>query len=332
MPNPQSVQSTGIGDEVARLLTREIARSMDFSGALFLDARFTAPWAIRSRRRAEFAMSVNPEAKRVIVFHVVLEGLLWVSVKGGSSAELAAGDVVIFPYADQHVMRGRENEAPVPVERLLPPLPWPGPPLLRHGGGGETTILACSYLFSADLHLHPIFAAMPRQIVVRSGDPVFRDWLLANLRFALAEAIGRDWQASALARKLPELLFLQCLTRYAKQQPEADWAWLRAATDPVTGRAIALIHRHIKRPWTLNELARDSGTSRSVLSERFNRLLGQAPMHYVAHWRLQLAARALRSSNRSITEIAESVGYRSESGFNRAFKRRFGVSPGNLRS
>ncbi len=316
----------------AGLLTREISRSLDFVGALFLDAQFTAPWTIQSRQRADFALAVHPQAKRVMVFHVVLEGPLGVAVKGGRSSTLERGDVVIFPYADQHVMYGTDKLEPVPVETLLPPLPWPGPPSLRYGGGGEKTAIACGYLFSADLHVHPIFAVMPPLIVVRCRDDAFANWLLTNLRFAMAEAVGRDWQASILARKLPELLFLQCIARYARQHKDSDWAWLHAATDRVLGRALALIHDDPARDWTLTLLAKKVGASRSVLGERFNHMLGVSPMGYLANWRLQLAAKMLRTSSKSQAEIATSVGYGSESGFSRAFKRRFDLAPGEVRS
>ena len=334
MPKTKDAE-TALGtdrDSAVTLLTREVSHSLDFVGALFLDAQFTAPWTIRSRKRAEFALSVHPRAKRVIVFHVVLQGPLGVQIANGDTAQLQAGDVVIFPYADQHVMHGAKRLEPIPVETLLPPLPWDGPPSLRHGGGGEKTALACGYLFNADLHLHPIFSAMPKLMVVRSGDTSFSNWLITNLKFAMAEAIGRDWQASVLARKLPELLFLQCIARYARNDTGDGWAWLSAATDPVVGRALAIIHRDPGADWTLSALANRSGASRSVLGERFNRLLGVSPMHYVTHWRLQLAARVLRTTNKPLAEIAASVGYQSESGFSRAFSRRFGMAPGVVRT
>src|SRR5262249_57890542 len=90
-------------------------------------------------------------------------------------------------------------------------------------------------------------------------------------------------------------------------------------------------HRSRAHPWTLEELAREAGLSRSALTERFSRYLGQAPMAYLMEWRLALGAEALRSTSRSVIQIATAVGYDSEAAFNRAFKRRFGAPPARFR-
>ena len=71
--------------------------------------------------------------------------------------------------------------------------------------------------------------------------------------------------------------------------------------------------------------------SRSVLTERFARYLGQSPMAYLADWRLELGAEALRTTSRGVLQIAAEVGYESEAAFNRAFKRRFGKPPAQYR-
>jgi AraC-like DNA-binding protein len=81
----------------------------------------------------------------------------------------------------------------------------------------------------------------------------------------------------------------------------------------------------------LNELAGEVGTSRSILAERFLCLLGEPPLRYLARWRLQLAARLLEGSRKTVMQIASDVGYESEASFNRAFKREFGLPPGRYR-
>jgi len=72
--------------------------------------------------------------------------------------------------------------------------------------------------------------------------------------------------------------------------------------------------------------------SRSVLAERFRHYLQQAPMAYLTHWRLQLGAQMLASTNYSVAQVAPEVGYESEAAFNRAFKRQFTVPPARFRS
>jgi len=114
--------------------------------------------------------------------------------------------------------------------------------------------------------------------------------------------------------------------------PAGQTGWLAGSRDPDVGRALALLHRHPAQPWTIAELARQTGVSRSVLAERFRHFLGEPPMSYLTRWRMQLGAGALKSSSRSVAEIAEEAGYESEAAFNRAFKREFGVPPARYRA
>jgi len=97
--------------------------------------------------------------------------------------------------------------------------------------------------------------------------------------------------------------------------------------DAQIGRALALLHGEPGRAWTVDELAREVALSRSALAERFAALVGEPPIQYLMRWRLALAATALRSGNRAIARVAEESGYESESAFNRAFKREFGMPP-----
>jgi AraC-like DNA-binding protein len=92
-----------------------------------------------------------------------------------------------------------------------------------------------------------------------------------------------------------------------------------------------LIHDDPSRRWTVDELARKVGASRSVLAERFQSVMGKAPIEYVTAWRMQLAADAIRNSDDSLATIAADVGYDSEAAFNRAFKRVTGITPGRWR-
>jgi AraC-like DNA-binding protein len=101
--------------------------------------------------------------------------------------------------------------------------------------------------------------------------------------------------------------------------------------DTHVARALALLHRDIARPWTVDELGREVGLSRSALADRFIRLIGVPPMHYVASWRMQVATQKLRSTNASLAQVADMVGYESEAAFSRAFKKAVGVAPATWR-
>ena len=92
-----------------------------------------------------------------------------------------------------------------------------------------------------------------------------------------------------------------------------------------------LLHANPQRSWTVEELAREVAVSRSVLAQRFTELVGEAPMRYLANWRMQLAKQMMREGGRSIQDVATRVGYDSEAAFNRAFKRATGSPPATWR-
>ena len=97
------------------------------------------------------------------------------------------------------------------------------------------------------------------------------------------------------------------------------------------GQALALMHKEPERPWTVPELARRVGLSRTGFAERFRHFLGEPPMAYLARWRLKLGAEVLQSSEESVAEVAAAVGYGSEAAFNRAFKRELACPPAQFR-
>jgi transcriptional regulator GlxA family with amidase domain len=131
--------------------------------------------------------------------------------------------------------------------------------------------------------------------------------------------------------KLSEVLFVETLRHYIALLPQEQTGWLAGVRDPEIGKALALLHRKPAHPWTIATLGSEIGVSRSVLAERFRRYLSESPMAYLANWRLQLGAQLLKSTSRSVAEIAAEVGYESEPSFNRAFKRQFGLPPARFR-
>ncbi len=167
------------------------------------------------------------------------------------------------------------------------------------------------------------------RVNVRDGDP--GAWLESSILHLLSEAASGRPGRAALLSKMAEALFIETLRRHMEPLPPEQTGWLAGARDPVVGGALALIHRDPARAWSLDGLAHASGAARSVLAERFARFLGEPPMTYLARWRLQLAARLLQTTRKPVLEVAFDAGYTSESAFNRAFKREFGLPPGAYR-
>jgi len=157
------------------------------------------------------------------------------------------------------------------------------------------------------------------------------EWIRSTFQYAAEEvAAGRPGSATVLA-KLSELLFVEAVRRYAEALPDGQTGWLAGLSQPHVARALALLHGDIARRWTVDDLGREVGISRSVLADRFSQLIGVPPMHYLASWRMQVATERLRNTNASIAQIAEFVGYDSDATFSRAFKKAIGVAPATWR-
>jgi transcriptional regulator GlxA family with amidase domain len=126
-------------------------------------------------------------------------------------------------------------------------------------------------------------------------------------------------------------LFVEAVRRYAEVLPDGQTGWLAGLREPYVARALALLHRDITRCWTVDDLGRKVGLSRSALAGRFIRLIGGPPMNYLAGLRMQVAIQELRNTSASLAQVAEIVGYDSEAAFSRAFKKALGAAPGTWR-
>jgi AraC-like DNA-binding protein len=201
----------------------------------------------------------------------------------------------------------------------------------RIGGGGEETRFVCGY-FGCERHAARLFlAGLPRMIRINVRGDGPGAWLESSIRHLLSESASHRPGRTALLSKMAEALFIETLRRYMERLPPEQTGWLAGARDPVVGAALALLHRRPGHAWTLAELAREVGAARSVVAERFARFLGKPPMAYLSRWRLQLAARLLQTTQKSVLGVALDAGYESEAAFNRAFRREFGLPPGQYR-
>jgi AraC-like DNA-binding protein len=203
---------------------------------------------------------------------------------------------------------------------------------IRHGGGGRETRMVCGFIESSEFLLAPVFRSLPVLLIEKTAEGKVGAVLTSTVRQILALAETATPGTELMLGRLMELLFVEVLRRYAERLPRDASGWFAALNDPIVTRAMQLVHREPGRRWTVDTLARAAGTSRSVLAERFNAVMGQAPIEYVTGWRMQLAADRLRNSDDGMAAIAAGVGYESEAAFNRAFKRVTGMTPGRWRA
>ncbi|MDP3252629.1 MAG: AraC family transcriptional regulator [Hydrogenophaga sp.] len=308
----------------------ETLRVVQLVGAIFLQARFTAPWCYQSPPADAAAPLLEPGAERVIIFHLITEGECHVELDGEEPMRLTAGDVILFPQGDAHRMSsapGLPPAAGTPLKELLQRRPRQ----LNYGGGGATTRLLCGYLACDARLARLLLAGLPPLVRVNVRGSNAGAWLEASVRYALAEARSPRAGGAGVLAKLAEVLFIEVLRLYIHEQSAGRTGWLAGLGDRIVGASLNALHQRPAQAWTLDELARSAGTSRSVLAERFQLLVGSSPMQYLTQWRMMLAANLLCRSKAPLAQIAQDVGYQTDTAFIRAFRREYGVPPATWR-
>lgn len=312
-------------------LLSDLLGSMHLTGVVMFRTEFREPWSLLTPDGVQMARLLGIRAKHIIPFHIIAQGGCHVAWADKAPIWLDEGDVVLLPYGDAHTLSGREQATTLPVGPMLPPQPWHDIFVLGHGGKGAMTGLICGFLQCDELLFHPILRHLPPLIHVSPAHDPQDDWLASTIRHTVHEVSHARPGARCMLPRLTELMFVEILRTHMQSLSAGEVGWFAALNDPVAGTALQLLHRAPLHRWDVDSLARRIGTSRSVLAGRFKHFLGQPPMQYLTHWRLQLAAQALKTSDLALKRIAEQTGYESEAAFSRAFKRRFGSPPAEWR-
>jgi AraC-like DNA-binding protein len=190
---------------------------------------------------------------------------------------------------------------------------------------GVDATIVCGFLGCDVQPFNPLIEALPRMLHLRAnGDDA---WIAQFAKQAILESRAQRPGGEAMLARMSEMMFVDAVRRYADALPEQSAGWLAGLRDRFVGKALALVHERPAHDWTIDELGRSVGLSRSALHERFVQLLGVAPMQYLAQWRMQTAARLLLETRSTVAAIALDVGYDSEAAFARAFKRAVGKPP-----
>jgi AraC family transcriptional regulator, alkane utilization regulator len=327
----------------------DVLRVVRLSGAVFFTADFSSPWALESPIPEMLVSALMPEAECVVLFHILVDGECEIACKGHPVTTMESGDVIVFPRGEQHTMRSHAAAATTPLTSVFSPGTYDEPPQLSYGGGGKTSRFVCGYL-NCDQRFGPLVEALPTMLLVRGRDDYSTiqaidasgthstlmpqgsgTWLGTTLKFTINEAKAARPGNSAMLGRLTELMFVEIIREYMHRLPANQGGWLAGLNDAHVGKALRLMHSNPIRDWTVDELAREAAVSRSVLAQRFTELVGEAPMRYLASWRMQLAKQMMREGTHNVQEVATRVGYESEAAFNRAFKRVTGSPPATWR-
>jgi len=310
-----------------------VLRAVRLTGATFFDVVAKAPWVAEQPGPDIILPKIRPSAEHLIAYHVVTEGRCFAYTIGCEPIAIEAGEVIVFTKGDPHVMssgpglRGDPFSPSVIDAAATSQLPL----LINFGSNGPATKLVCGFLACDGRPFNPLLDNLPP--VIKAGDPQNRDtdWFGQFIRFAMMESAEKRVDGESVLARLSELMFIEVVRRYLEALPPEHSGWLAGLRDPFVGKALSLLHPWPGQNWTIEELAKQVGVSRSLLAERFTALVGIPPMQYLAKWRMQIASELLTGGGANVATVAIEIGYSSEAAFSRAFKKMVGVSPSTWR-
>jgi len=265
-------------------------------------------------------------------FHVIVQGACWLNLRGvGEPVQLCEGDFAVVKSRQYHTLRDSPSTPTINFTDLVTTHARGNGGVLCFGGEGQVTRLVCGGI--EDRNGHPLMADLPPLIHVKGSDNGVGGWRRSTTRQILAELESGGSGSTEVANLLMDVLFLQAVRAYFDENVKtAGSSWLAAARDPQIGRALAAIHNHPRRSWTVESLARHVAMSRTTFAARFKELVGEPPQHYFARLRINAAAGRLLSSSDKLSRVAADAGYRSVAAFLKSFKRHMGTTPGEYRN
>ena len=304
----------------------DVLRVVRLSGAYFYLVEAAAPWSVMAAAAKQLAPRILPESDHLISYHVITSGRCWGGVEGQRQILLNAGDAIVFPHGDAHFMSSDEGLHVSPDIYGISPQRYPATVVL--GEGSAETTLVCGFLGCDSRPFNPLLAALPRCL---HAPGAAGGWLATFPRQVVEESRCGRVGADTMLTRMAELMFVEIIRRHLELLPPEQTGWLAGLREPVVGAALSCLHARPAHGWTLAALAREAGSSCTVLAERFTELVGIPPMQYLTQWRLQLAASLLATTTGKVAAIAAEVGYDSEAAFSRAFKRAMRFSPAHFR-
>ncbi len=309
----------------------EVLSAVRLEGALFFNAEFSAPWCLNSSGAEGIAPYLPSKGAHLIMFHFLTEGRAYAALPEGERVQLEAGDIVILPHGDRHLLGNGSPRKTVDSFQTFAKHLAQGLKLVRFGEGGEITRFVCGYMACDPRLCEVLLAGLPRIVKVPVAAGPSGQWIENSIRFSVGESNGMNAGSSLVVGKLSEVLFVETLRQYIATLPADHTGWLAGLRDPLLAKTLALMHRDPARAWTVENLAKEAGLSRTRLAERFRHFLGMSPIAYLTEWRMKLGAEALQRGEKSVAEVALDVGYNSEAAFNRAFKRIYNSPPAQFR-
>ncbi|MDM0059332.1 AraC family transcriptional regulator [Variovorax fucosicus] len=265
-----------------------------------------------------------------VKFGGVMEGSFWLWTEDGAPpVHLGTGDFFLLTRGQPYCTGSDPALAPVDGREILVACLGPDG-IVRHGEAGEKASAAGGRFVFDDDTGDLLLQLLPPLIHVRAASESAAP-LRALLELLRLETATAGPGAAVVATNLANMVLVQILRVHLASGVHTP-GWLGALADPKIGAALGLMHADIARRWIVEELASAVAMSRTAFTERFKARVGMPPLRYLIDWRMAVAGAALRAGDKSLSVIAESVGYGSDTAFSSAFKRTMGQSPGRYRA
>ncbi|MEJ7598707.1 MAG: AraC family transcriptional regulator [Kofleriaceae bacterium] len=283
-----------------------------------------------SKMVSPWAMELSPDVYTSV--HVMLRGSTWLRIEDQAPIPVAPGDVLLVRSGVRHALLDQPGRRPRPVAAVLAEMPARVARLSPEQANIATEILCAKYRFT-HRGAHPLVSRLPALVHLTASNVAGDVQVQLLLQLLHLEATRRGSGSDLVVPRLVDTLLVFIIRNWLSLQPigEGTASWFSALRDPGIRDALALIHDHPGKPWTVASLATGAGKSRAAFARRFTELVGETPLAYVTRWRMCVAAKALRDSERSISDVARLVGYDSVAAFCTAFKRSHDATPGQFR-
>jgi AraC-like DNA-binding protein len=301
-------------------LIDNLLHSIRFRSSAFYRPELRAPWGFNIDVRGP-------------TFHIVSHGKCWIGVNGvPKSVQLSAGDFVVLPRSDSHIVRDFPTTPVVDYFDFLKGCAPDKQGAFSAGGEGSVARLVCGGMRSENGATDPLLAVLPPLIHFKGRGEDAAPGLRVTVGHVFEELGSGRSGAAAVVTRLADILFMQAVRAYLDENIDiAESGWLAALRDRQIGRALVWLHDKPHQPWTVSELADLVALSRSAFAAKFTQLVGEPPLRYLTRLRLNAATARLRSGNDKLSVIAAAAGYESVPAFAKAFKRYMGVTPGEYR-
>jgi AraC-like DNA-binding protein len=256
-------------------------------------------------------------------FTIILSGQAWLTFEGEAPLQIAQGDFVLLPTTPAFSLCSAPGIECLPVE--------PRNEAVRHGEqDGDPDFVALGGSFSFEQVNAPLLLALlPGLIHIPASEG--RATRFGRLVDLLAEECATDYPGKELIiQRMLEVVLVEALRWRSIEDPGTPTGLLSGMRDPALARVLQAMHADVRASWTVGDLARIAGMSRSGFAARFAGVLGCAPIEYLARWRMAIAKDALTGGMKSLERIADDIGYESASAFSTAFRKRMGCPPGRF--